>query len=71
VTRPSIWGWSSALLRKLADRVVNFVQEIGGSAFTTVRQRVARHLLDLAAQESRSGWPRRWLPSRPTWSAAR
>lgn len=33
---------------------MNFVQEIGGSAFTTVRQRVARHLLDLAAQESRT-----------------
>lgn len=45
---------ADALLRELADRVVNFVQEIGGSAFTTVRQRVARHLLDLAAQESRT-----------------
>jgi CRP/FNR family transcriptional regulator, cyclic AMP receptor protein len=45
---------ADALLRELADRVVGFIQEIAGSAFTSVRQRVARHLLDLAAQESRT-----------------
>lgn len=43
---------ADALLRELADRVLCFVHEITGSAFTSVRQRVARHLLDLAAQES-------------------
>jgi CRP/FNR family transcriptional regulator, cyclic AMP receptor protein len=42
--------------------VLSFVSEISGSAFATVRQRVARHLLDLAserlpepASEHRSG----------------
>ena len=45
---------ADALLRELADRVVGFIQEIAGRAFTTVRQRLARHLLDLAAQESRT-----------------
>ncbi|HEY9377856.1 MAG TPA: Crp/Fnr family transcriptional regulator [Jiangellaceae bacterium] len=39
-----------ALLADLSERVQNFVAEIAGSAFTTVRQRVARHLLDLASQ---------------------
>jgi CRP/FNR family transcriptional regulator len=45
---------ADALLRDLADRVVSFVHEIPDGAFTSVRQRVARHLLDLAAQESRA-----------------
>ena len=44
---------ADALLHELADRVLSFVHEIAGSAFSSVRQRVARHLLDLAAQESR------------------
>jgi CRP/FNR family transcriptional regulator len=39
-----------ALLADLSERVQNFIAEIPGSAFTTVRQRVARHLLDLASQ---------------------
>ncbi len=43
-----------ALLEELSERVVCFIAEIPGSAFSTVRQRVARHLLDLAA-ERRSG----------------
>jgi CRP-like cAMP-binding protein len=38
-----------ALIDELSDRVMSFVAEIPGSAFTTVRQRVARHLLDLAS----------------------
>jgi CRP/FNR family transcriptional regulator, cyclic AMP receptor protein len=38
------------LLTELSDRVQSFVTEISGGAFTTVRQRVARHLLDLASQ---------------------
>jgi CRP/FNR family transcriptional regulator, cyclic AMP receptor protein len=37
-----------ALLGELSERVLSFVAEIP-SAFATVRQRVARHLLDLAA----------------------
>ncbi len=45
---------ADALLHELADRVLSFVHEITGNAFTSVRQRVARHLLDLAAQESRT-----------------
>lgn len=45
---------ADALLHELADRVLSFIHEITGSAFTSVRQRVARHLLDLAAQESRA-----------------
>jgi CRP/FNR family transcriptional regulator len=44
---------AEALLRELADRALTYIQEITGTAFTTVRERVARHLLDLAAQESR------------------
>jgi CRP/FNR family transcriptional regulator, cyclic AMP receptor protein len=51
-----------ALLGELSERVLSFVSEISGSAFATVRQRMARHLLDLAserlpepASEQRSG----------------
>jgi CRP-like cAMP-binding protein len=40
-----------ALLRELADRTLAYIHEITGSAFSSVRERVARHLLDLAAQE--------------------
>jgi len=45
---------ADALLHELADRVVSFIHEIPDGAFTSVRQRVARHLLDLAAEESRT-----------------
>lgn len=41
---------AGALLRELSERVLSFVGELPGSAFTTVRQRVARHLLDLASE---------------------
>ena len=44
---------ADALLRELADRALTYIHEIAESAFTSVRQRVARHLLDLAAQEAR------------------
>lgn len=37
------------LIGELSDRVMSFISEIPGSAFATVRQRVARHLLDLAS----------------------
>lgn len=46
---------ADALLHELADRVLSLVHEITDSAFTSVRHRVARHLLDLASQESRAG----------------
>lgn len=41
---------AAAFLRELSERVMSFIPEIPGSAFATVRQRVARHLLELAAQ---------------------
>ena len=40
---------ASALLVELSERARNFVNEIPGTAFATVRQRVARELLDLAS----------------------
>lgn len=39
-----------SLLGEVSERVLTFVWEISGSAFATVRQRVARHLLDLASE---------------------
>jgi CRP/FNR family cyclic AMP-dependent transcriptional regulator len=39
-----------AFLGELSERVMSFIGEIPGSAFATVRQRVSRHLLDLAVQ---------------------
>ena len=41
------------LLLELSERAAAFVAEIGGSAFGTVRQRIARHLLDLASERQR------------------
>jgi CRP/FNR family transcriptional regulator len=41
---------ADALMRELADRVVRFVHGIPDGAFTSVRQRIARHMLDLASQ---------------------
>jgi CRP/FNR family transcriptional regulator len=45
---------ANALLEELAARVLSYIHEIADSAFTSVRHRVARHLLDLASQESRA-----------------
>jgi CRP/FNR family transcriptional regulator, cyclic AMP receptor protein len=42
-----------ALIDELSDRVMSFIAEIPSNAFATVRQRVARHLLDLASTEQR------------------
>ena len=39
-----------AFLGELSERALSFVDEIPGGAFDTVRQRVARHLLDLASE---------------------
>jgi CRP/FNR family transcriptional regulator len=45
---------ANALLEELSERVLSFIGEIPGSVFSTIRQRVARHLLDLAT-ESQDG----------------
>lgn len=42
-------GVARAFLGELSERALSFVYEIPGGAFATVRQRVARHLLDLAS----------------------
>jgi CRP/FNR family transcriptional regulator len=44
---------AGALLVELSERARNFVNEIPGTAFATVRQRVARQLLDLASTHQR------------------
>jgi CRP/FNR family cyclic AMP-dependent transcriptional regulator len=44
---------ASAMLEELSERVVEFVEEIPGSAFTTVRQRIARQLLNVATDQPR------------------
>ena len=46
-------GIASALIAELSERVYQFVVDIPGASFATVRQRVARHLLDLAAEQQR------------------
>jgi CRP/FNR family cyclic AMP-dependent transcriptional regulator len=40
-----------AFLRELSERAWSFIHEIPGSTFATVRQRVARRLLDLASDQ--------------------
>ena len=42
---------SRALIGELSERVVSFVAEIPGNMFASVRQRIARHLLDLATDQ--------------------
>lgn len=42
-----------ALLGETSERALAFAAEVAGSAFATVRERVARHLLDLAAENQR------------------
>jgi CRP/FNR family transcriptional regulator len=41
---------AAALLNELSERTLSFVAQIDGTAFTSVRQRAARHLLDLASE---------------------
>jgi CRP/FNR family cyclic AMP-dependent transcriptional regulator len=41
---------AQAFLDELSERARTFIYEIPGSVFATVRQRVARHLLDLASE---------------------
>lgn len=47
-----------ALLNELAERARQFLHE-SGRLFATVRQRTARHLLDLASESARSSQPGR------------
>ena len=42
-----------ALLTEASERVLSFVAEFSGHAFANVRQRIARHLLDLASDAER------------------
>lgn len=39
-----------ALCEELADRLREYFGELGGTAFATIRQRVVRHLLDVASE---------------------
>jgi CRP/FNR family transcriptional regulator, cyclic AMP receptor protein len=41
-----------AFLAEQSERAMNFMCEIPGGAFATMRQRVARHLLDLASERA-------------------
>lgn len=42
-----------AMLRETSERVMAFTAELSGSTFATVRERLARHLLDLASEQQR------------------
>jgi CRP/FNR family cyclic AMP-dependent transcriptional regulator len=44
---------AQALLTETSQRVMSFVAEFSGHAFANVRQRTARHLLDLASDHQR------------------
>jgi CRP/FNR family transcriptional regulator len=48
---------ASALLVELSERARSFVNQIPGTAFATVRQRVARQLLDLASTHQQDSAP--------------
>jgi CRP/FNR family cyclic AMP-dependent transcriptional regulator len=63
-----------AFLGELSERALTFIYEIPGSVFATVRQRVARHLLDLALERGRvTSWGRNsWRRSaRKSWPRPR
>jgi len=42
---------TAALLRETSARVAEYIKEIEASSFATIRQRLARHLLDIAAEQ--------------------
>jgi CRP/FNR family transcriptional regulator, cyclic AMP receptor protein len=46
---------AGALLNETSQRVMSFVAEFSGHAFANVRQRISRHLLDLASDLQRPG----------------
>lgn len=45
---------ANALLGETSERVMTFIAEFSGHAFGSVRQRIARHLLDLASADESS-----------------
>jgi len=56
----TVRGWADrdprvarVLLTETSERVMSFVAEFSGHAFANVRQRIARHLLDLASDHQR------------------
>ena len=42
---------TTALLTETSERVLGFIAELSDTVFSTVRRRVARHLLDLASEQ--------------------
>ncbi|MFP3944317.1 MAG: Crp/Fnr family transcriptional regulator [Alphaproteobacteria bacterium] len=46
---------AAALLEELSERVLSFIAEIPGGAFATIRERVSRHLLDMATPDPGRG----------------
>jgi CRP/FNR family transcriptional regulator len=42
---------TGALLRETSARVAEYIKEVEASSFATIRQRLARHLLDIAAEQ--------------------
>jgi CRP/FNR family cyclic AMP-dependent transcriptional regulator len=40
-----------ALFQESNDRLAAYMEQVGGISFSTLRQRVARHLLDIAAAD--------------------
>ena len=45
---------ANALLAETSERVMTFIAQFSGHAFGSVRQRIARHVLDLAAVDQQS-----------------
>jgi CRP/FNR family cyclic AMP-dependent transcriptional regulator len=52
LTDPSV---AEALFSELAQRIFQFHAELVGSSFATLRQKVARHLLDIASPDVETG----------------
>ncbi|MGZ6840411.1 MAG: Crp/Fnr family transcriptional regulator [Frankiaceae bacterium] len=46
-----------ALFQEANDRLAAYMEQVGGASFSTLRQRVARHLLDIAAAETSGASP--------------
>ncbi len=46
---------AEALFTELADRIFQYHAELVGSSFSTLRQKVARHLLDIVSPDVRTG----------------
>jgi CRP/FNR family transcriptional regulator len=42
---------TGALLRETSARVAEYIKEVEATSFATIRQRLARHLLDIAAEQ--------------------